>query len=612
MSHAARATARPVADPPVRPTAAIRWWVTSRCATSTSSVSDEPRAASSGTPAASISSHSRTAIRDVVGAGFQTNGEAVASAGPRYSIGMLNGKFHGVSSAHAPSGCRITLHALVRVGDRRHQPSSRSASAAASRKPRAPAATSSAASARGLPCSSASARRARRPPRRSVGRPRGTSRRARRAACGGPARTAAPAASAARSRPPAVARAACASSAPVAGLRDLVARRRTSVQAPATKLRRVSVMRPYPGRGQRGDHLGAALPRRPRTRARPELRGGAARGADDRRAGRSRRTAATSTRARGAQRCGSGQAGALGVGRDRVPAHGRRPQMQHQRRLQRARVADLVVGELREVRRGSGRSRRRRSRGRPAAPSSTSATSSAARLPPWPLRRARHRTVAGERGADVAHERDERRRAQRTRPGEPERGATSSRRAAARRRRPGRSAPRRRARRRGRSTRRRRAAGAARAARPRRSGARARRPAPRPPGSSPRPRAPATGRTRRRRHAATVVVARVRATRIPASVDERDDDDRALVQVDARRVDAEHAQRVGDERDDQRADQHAADGAAPAEDRRAADHRGRDGVEQQAGPADVGRDDRRAAHDRAPRRAARAARRRRR
>ena len=43
-------------------------------------------------------------MRAQVGDGFQITGLPVARAGPRYSIGMLKRKFHGVSTAHTPRG----------------------------------------------------------------------------------------------------------------------------------------------------------------------------------------------------------------------------------------------------------------------------------------------------------------------------------------------------------------------------------------------------------------------------------------------------------------------------------------------------------------------------
>src|ERR1700683_453807 len=91
----------------------------------------------SGTPAAMMHSASRTAIREVLGAGFHTTAFPVAIAGPRYSIGILNGKFHGVITAHTPVGRRKVRTRLAGSATGTVSPVSRRASAAARRNPHA-------------------------------------------------------------------------------------------------------------------------------------------------------------------------------------------------------------------------------------------------------------------------------------------------------------------------------------------------------------------------------------------------------------------------------------------------------------------------------------------
>ena len=49
----------------------------------------------------------------MVGAGFHTTAFPVAMAGPKYSTGMLMGKFHVVWIAHTPMGRRIVMTRLL-------------------------------------------------------------------------------------------------------------------------------------------------------------------------------------------------------------------------------------------------------------------------------------------------------------------------------------------------------------------------------------------------------------------------------------------------------------------------------------------------------------------
>src|SRR5262249_6264540 len=99
-----------------------------------------------GTPAASMHSISATAHIEVVGAGTQTIALPAARPAPRYSTGILIGKFHGVTTAYTPRGWRMVKTSLLLVSTGITLVSSHLICSPASRKPAIAALTSPSAS----------------------------------------------------------------------------------------------------------------------------------------------------------------------------------------------------------------------------------------------------------------------------------------------------------------------------------------------------------------------------------------------------------------------------------------------------------------------------------
>ena len=143
---------RPVSDDPVKPMAS-----TPGCCTRVLPMSPAPGTTDTrplGTPASSKALASSSSAQQVNSGGLAITALPVASPGPRYSSGIVTGKFHGVIATHTPTGRWKVNIRLLRSVVGIVSPESRLTSSAALRKYWLASAMSSSDSAwYGLPCS---------------------------------------------------------------------------------------------------------------------------------------------------------------------------------------------------------------------------------------------------------------------------------------------------------------------------------------------------------------------------------------------------------------------------------------------------------------------------
>src|SRR5439155_13660585 len=83
-----------------------------------------------GNPASSAIFAIPSAVRGVAEAGLRTTGHPAARAGAILRVTIVAGKFHGVTAATSPIGCRITQYRFVGWGEGIHSPVIRRASSA--------------------------------------------------------------------------------------------------------------------------------------------------------------------------------------------------------------------------------------------------------------------------------------------------------------------------------------------------------------------------------------------------------------------------------------------------------------------------------------------------